>query len=180
MIGTALAICPLADHLRTALQRQADSFGGKKAPETPLEQLCAGILSPSGWANFTQAVERVCVLHMAPELHRELVFLRDTYQRVLSSQPLRYALRILLAIGNFVNTSNGRRTANYFTIDSACKAADVKAGDGRTAMHALVCVLQRDYPDGLDSLIDLADALPRAINCQVTCRRRKTEALPKS
>lgn len=91
--------------------------------------------------------------------------LNQVYDDVLHFAPIRYILRIVLAVGNFLN--HHRRPhgqpAPGFSFESISRLADVKSSDGRTLLHFIVCVLARDASWHLDALSTFAPALKIAV-----------------
>ena len=55
--------------------------------------------------------------------------LARTYEHVRTSEALRYVLRVVLAVGNFLNTHRRPHATHAFSIESATKLRDVKGND---------------------------------------------------
>ena len=96
------------------------------------------------------------------------------YCEVMNSAALRYLLRTVLAVGNFLNyhrRPQGRAGCPGFSVESVLKARDVKSTDGRSLLHVIAFALARDAPHHLRALAEMAPKLQAAAACEYSVTR---------
>ena len=108
-------------------------------------------------------------LYLLPSSVSELRQVHAVYCEVMDSAALRYLLRTLLAVGNFLNyhrRPQGRAGCPGFSVESVLKARDVKSTDGRSLLHVIAFALARDAPHHLRALAEMAPKLQAAVACE--------------
>ena len=108
-------------------------------------------------------------LYLLPSSVSELRQVHAVYCEVMDSAALRYLLRTLLAVGNFLNyhrRPQGRAGWPGFSVESVLKARDVKSTDGRSLLHVIAFALARDAPHHLRAVAEMAPKLQAAVACE--------------
>eukprot|EP00804_Cyclotella_cryptica_P023378 CCRYP_000525-RC/>CCRYP_000525-RC protein AED:0.38 eAED:0.38 QI:142/1/1/1/0.5/0.66/3/170/453 len=92
-------------------------------------------------------------------LFSNLHLLSQACDEVINSKKLAMILRRFLAIGNVMNESAGKPTANGITLDSLIKTAKIKGSDGKTTVLDSVISSRLDLADFSSEMPALRDAL---------------------
>jgi hypothetical protein len=116
-----------------------------------------------------QRLTEMRYLYLLPSSVSELRQVHAVYCEVMDSAALRYLLRTVLAVGNFLNyhrRPQGRAGCPGFSVESVLKARDVKSTDGRSLLHVIAFALARDAPHHLRALAEMAPKLQAAAACE--------------
>ncbi|MES1912644.1 MAG: hypothetical protein MHM6MM_004881 [Cercozoa sp. M6MM] len=88
---------------------------------------------------------------------RQLRVVSDALTRIEKSKGLKRVLTLVLAFGNYLNGGSRKGGAYGFKLSTLRQINGTKSSDGKaTLLHYLVQVCERDYPDALSFLEDLA------------------------
>jgi len=100
---------------------------------------------------LSDKIKQLSLLHEAHAHIQRMQELRYILKEVAPGSAVRYTLRVILAIGNFLNQNRSAHISG-FSIDSCGKLSDVKSNDGRNLFHVVYAIMARDCPQHLRTL----------------------------
>lgn len=90
------------------------------------------------------------------EINESLTAVKNATEEVSISRKLIELLRLVLAIGNYINGSTPRGGAYGIKLASLGKLADVRSGTGETLVHYLASLCEKSHPE----LLTIAEDMP--------------------
>lgn len=96
----------------------------------------------------------------------QVTALRDAFDQLTNSERLKEVLKVVLAMGNFLNGRGARGNAIGFKMESLRTLTDTKTSDNKsTLLHWMIGYLSSNAPNALSVASDLS-SVPDASGCQ--------------
>ncbi|EKX52975.1 hypothetical protein GUITHDRAFT_133374 [Guillardia theta CCMP2712] len=160
--------------LRTFMTR--NPLANAEARSSSFDDLSSFLLDVFDEQNFARLAKKVELLSVCsdvPSLFSELRGLDAVYAEVQTSEPLRSSLRMVLAMGNFLNQHRSNPVEG-FTLTSITSFKDIRSRDGRNLYHVLYVAMARYCSEHLDRLLDFSSKLQAASRSEDRCQRGLT------
>eukprot|EP00960_Hanusia_phi_P015682 461994-Hanusia_phi.AAC.3 len=145
--------------LRTFMTR--NPLTDLQTSHSSLDDLSSFLLDVFDKKNFDRVAKKIELLNFClevPKLLSDCKSLDALYAEILSCESLRYCLRMVLAMGNFLNQHRSNPVEG-FTLASITSLKDVRSRDGRNLYHVLYIAMDRYCNERLDVLLDLRPKL---------------------